>query len=343
MQLDAIIEVAIGLVFVWLVISIATMEAQNRIGTFLGWRANFLEKSIHSMLKDKTLVDRFYAHPLVSELALKDKNGDIVRDRKGNQMRTDYIPNQVFATAAFEVIMNAGKGEKDVAVETLSIPEMTANFKSMMAKNEVLPYVFPNMEKSMENLQRNTHEFEGKMAEYRSNVEGWFNNVMSQSSSWYKIRAQWLAFWIGLWLAVFLNIDTIFIAQKLWQEPTARAVIVAQAQAAAQTEAPVDEISFATVKDLNFPIGWTTTPLESGSCGLLGVRDYRLVIRSAGKCLSVTSLPALNNGWGIFVKLFGYLLTAFAAAQGAPFWFDILRKLVGVKQQTTTTTTTTSK
>ena len=27
------------------------------------------------------------------------------------------------------------------------------------------------------------------------------------------------------------------------------------------------------------------------------------------------------------------LLTAAAAAQGAPFWFDILRKLVGIKQQ----------
>jgi hypothetical protein len=41
----------------------------------------------------------------------------------------------------------------------------------------------------------------------------------------------------------------------------------------------------------------------------------------------------LNNGWGMLVKLFGYLLSGAAAAQGAPFWFDVLRKMVGSKPQ----------
>ena len=125
---------------------------------------------------------------------------------------------------------------------------------------------------------------------------------MSQTSSWYKIRAQWLAFWIGLSIAIIMNVDTIHIAQKLWQEPTARAVIVAQAQAEAQSETPPENISFSTARSLNFPVGWTTTALDTNSCNLLGVINYQFVIRSAGKCLSVTSLPALNNGWGILVK-----------------------------------------
>ncbi|HUM25661.1 MAG TPA: hypothetical protein PKN81_05485 [Anaerolineales bacterium] len=338
MQLDAIIEVAIGLVFVWLVISITTMEAQNRLGVWMNGRAKHLEKSIHSMLKDKTLVDRFYDHPLIVELMLKDDDGNLKLDKKGKPRRPDYIPTQVFATAVFEVLMNAGKGEKDIAAETLSIPDMTANFKTLMAKNEVLPYVFPNMEKSMETLQRNTKEFDDKLAEYRRNIEGWFDNVMVQASGWYKIDSQWKAFWIGLALAVFFNVDTIFIAQKLWQEPTARAVIVAQAQTEAQGDSPADSISLDNVKGLVFPVGWTTTPLAEGtSCGLVSFMDNRVVISSEGNCLAVTSLPAFNNGWGLMVKIFGYLLTAFAAAQGAPFWFDILRKLVGFKQQTSST------
>ena len=330
MQLDAIIEVAIGLVFVWLVISIATMEAHNRIGVSMNWRAKHLEKSIYNMLKDKTLVERFYAHPLITELMPKDEAGELVKDRNGKPRRLDYIPAQVFARAAFEVLMNAGRGEKDAPIGSLSISDMTANLKSLMAKNEVLPYVFPNMERSMETLQRNTHEFEEKIAEYRGNMEGWFNGVMEQSSDWYKIRAHWHSFWIGLVLAVFFNIDTIYVAQKLWQEPTTRAVIVAQAQAESQ-KGSVSEVS--SVKDLNFPIGWTTTPLASNSCPLFSVRDYRFVIRSGGKCLAVTSFPAFNNVWGMIVKFFGYLITAAAAAQGAPFWFDILRRLAGLKEQ----------
>lgn len=333
MQLDAILEVAIGLVFVWLVISVATMEVQNRISQKMGWRASHLEKSILSMLKDKTLLNRFYDHPLIKELIIKDKNGNVVLDKKGNALRPNYIPNPFFATAALEVIMNAGRGDKDIVVENLSITEMTENFKAMVEMNNVLPYVFPNMEKAMDGIKKGTIEFDNMVADYRKNIEGWFDNVMSQSSSWFKIHSQWMAFWIGLTIAVFMNIDTIYVAQKLWQEPTARAVIVAQAQAQVQSETPPENISFSTARSLNFPIGWTTTPLESNSCNWIGITNYQFVIRSAGKCLSVTSLPAFNNIWGILVKIFGFLLTAAAAAQGAPFWFDILRKLVGIKQQ----------
>ena len=94
MQLDAILEVAIGLVFVWLVISVATMEGQNRIGNLLNWRADYLERSIFSMLKDKTLVEKFYNHPLILELAKKDKEGKVVTDKKerSNVLTTFRIP-----------------------------------------------------------------------------------------------------------------------------------------------------------------------------------------------------------------------------------------------------------
>jgi len=239
MQLDAILEVAIGLVFVWLVISVATMEAQNRIGILLGWRAEYLEKSILTMLKDKTLVDKFYEHPLVMELALKDKNGNHIKDKRGIIRRPEYIPNATFAAVACEVIINAGREGSDVPLDTMSLDQMTASIRSLAEKNPNLArvnhYLLPNMEKAVDDI-------ETKLAEYRKNTEGWFNDVMSQTSGWYKIRAQWLAFWIGLAIAVFMNIDTINIAQKLWQEPTARAVIVAQAQAEVQASAPSSPI-----------------------------------------------------------------------------------------------------
>jgi len=331
MQLDAILEVAIGLVFVWLVISVATMEAQNRISIWLNWRAEQLEKSILSMLKDEALVKKFYKHPLVIELTPKDGNGNPIRDKKGAIRRPGYIPNATFSAVACEVIMNAGKEGEDIPLDTMSISEMKASLKALAEKNPNLErinhYLLPKMEKA-------TDDMEAKLAEYRKNTEAWFNDVMSQASNWYKLRTQWMAFWIGLAIAIFMNIDTINVAQKLWQEPTARAVIVAQAQAEAQNDEPGESVSFDTARSLNFPAGWTTTALETTSCRLISIIDYRIVIRSAGECLAVTSLPALNNGWGILVKFFGYFLSAAAAAQGAPFWFDILRKLVGVKPQT---------
>lgn len=331
MQLDAILEVAIGLVFVWLVISVATLEVQNRIGTMLNWRADYLEKSVLSMLKKPELVKKFYEHPLILELAQKDKNGNVIKNKRGEIRKPDYIPNATFATAAFEVIMNAGKDGKITPISGMSAQQMKESMQELWAKNELLAsvaqYLYPNMERDMARLENDFDGFEQKIAEYRRNTEAWFNDVMTQTSSWYKIRAQWIAFWIGLAIAVIFNVDTIYVAQKLWQEPTARAILVAQAQAEASQDAPATQLN-----NIAFPVGWTTTRLETSSCRNLGIIENQIVFRSADECRALTGLPKLNNGWGMVVKIFGYLLSAFAAAQGAPFWFDILRKMVGLKQ-----------
>ncbi|HZJ24176.1 MAG TPA: hypothetical protein VFD54_12750, partial [Anaerolineales bacterium] len=88
MQLDALLEVAVGLVFTWLVLSVATVQAQDSIGRLLNWRANFLEQSIGHisigrllnwranfleqsighMLKNPHLVTELYNEPLIEAL-----------------------------------------------------------------------------------------------------------------------------------------------------------------------------------------------------------------------------------------------------------------------------------
>ena len=59
MYLDAMIEVAIGLIFSWLVLSIATMQLQEWISSLLGWRAQILEDSLKRMLQSDQLVNDF--------------------------------------------------------------------------------------------------------------------------------------------------------------------------------------------------------------------------------------------------------------------------------------------
>ena len=52
MQLDAILEVAIGLVMMWLILSVATMEIQSWLTQVLDTRAKFLEKNLLVMFKN---------------------------------------------------------------------------------------------------------------------------------------------------------------------------------------------------------------------------------------------------------------------------------------------------
>ena len=328
MQLDALLEVAIGIVFVWLVISVATLEIQNFFTAQQGLRAENLEKAILDMLKNQKLMEQFYNHPLILELSPKDK--------KGNYKRPDNIPNPVFATVALEVILNAGRPGDTIPIGSLSISEMRASLKNLGDTNpaltRIIQHVLPNLDNEINNL-------ESSIAGYRTNIETWFNNAMVKATNVYKENAKKIAFVIGLILAIAFNVDTINIAQKLWQDPTIREVLVAQAQNQSTADISPSEV-MAQAKELNFPIGWTTAPAKNSTCGWIGTENYQLVIRYGGECRVLTSLPPLNNILGLIYKLLGILLSGAAASQGAPFWFDVLKKLVSIRTTTQTTTTT---
>lgn len=93
MYLDAIIQVAIGLIFAWLVLSIATMHLQEWVSSLFRWRAGLLEDSLKRMLQNDELVADFYNHPMISSLS-----------RPG--YKPSYIPADQFAQSLFDVMFN---------------------------------------------------------------------------------------------------------------------------------------------------------------------------------------------------------------------------------------------
>lgn len=325
MQLDAILEVGIGLTFVWLVVSVAAMEIQNVLSAMRDWRANHLAKSILGMLKDEDLTARFYAHPLVMEFAPKGMDGKVKTDRRGAMKLPNHIPAAVFARVFCELALNAGSDAP--LPDTLSLDGMKASAQSLLQKNPNLGKINQRL---LPRMDRAADTVESALEKYRKNVEAWFDGVMAEASAAYKLNAQRWALVIGFVVAAALNIDTIQVAQTLWKEPTLRAALVAQAQK--QGEEP--QSAAALTKDLQFPIGWTTQTLEITGCSALDMVDWKLTIGTAGQCRMMTGLPAFNDPWGWAAKLFGYFLSAVAAAQGAPFWFDLLRKMLDFKKQT---------
>lgn len=68
MDLSTIIQVGIGMFFVWIVLAIITSQIQEWIASLLKWRATMLEDSILTMLNDPTLKERLYSHPLIQGL-----------------------------------------------------------------------------------------------------------------------------------------------------------------------------------------------------------------------------------------------------------------------------------
>jgi hypothetical protein len=146
---------------------------------------------------------------------------------------------------------------------------------------------------------------------FRAKLEHWYDDEMSRLTGWYKRYVQRFIIGYGVALTIIFNVDTISIAQTLWRSPVEQAAVAqAAASTAGKTVEDVDT-SIAAIKRLAFPLGWT--PAHTGSSIS---NDPRHV-------------PATAGSWG--AKLLGLIITAFALAFGAPFWFDVLGKIARVR------------
>jgi hypothetical protein len=144
---------------------------------------------------------------------------------------------------------------------------------------------------------------EKSLAEFRGNVESWFDTTMVQATALYRKQAQVIALCLGFILAMAFNVDSIYIVKQLWLQPTLREAIVAQAQnIKPNDDANNQAIQTLANNKLNLPIGW-----------------------APGNYLTD------KQPCEIALQFLGFFISGAAASQGAPFWFNILNKLLGLK------------
>ena len=176
----------------------------------------------------------------------------------------------------------------------------------------------------------------------RPEIERWFDDGMDRVSGIYKRNTHKILLGLALALIVFLNADTLSITLSLWRNDVLREEFVARAEDltagttdASASEPPADsEAEFIRLREQLTGLqvlGWEQKseedcndepePFETGPD-----------LRAVPFCLQ-SAFPFAHdlNPWRLMWKAIGLLLTWFAVSQGAPFWFDILKRLVNVR------------
>lgn len=127
------------------------------------------------------------------------------------------------------------------------------------------------------------------------NVEAWFDSGMDRVSGWYKRTTNYIVFAIAFVLAIAMNVNIVGIAGHLYRNDMDRSLLAGQAA--------------ALVKDPQ----------------ALSNRDY-LLARVGDAAMPIGQPRSFSaSEWG------GWLATALAAMLGAPFWFDVLNKVMVVR------------
>jgi hypothetical protein len=172
---------------------------------------------------------------------------------------------------------------------------------------------------------------------------------MDRVSGVFKRYSQLVALLLGVVMAVFLNVDSISLAQYLWREPSVRQILVMQAStyqppAGQPVTDPQQTVQQFTQQfgGLALPLGWDIEvygqklDLFSGlaaynsDCQLFPRGSQYFGIPLFGSNVCVTQ-PHSADSTNILLKLFGLMITAGATAQGAPFWFDVLKRFVNLR------------
>lgn len=325
-----ILDVAIGVVFVFLLFSLVVSALNEVILSYLDKRAQFLKEGIAELFRDSggkasITADAFFKHGIIAVLS----RGKYVTGVNATQGVPSYIPGKSFVLALLGLVTD-GKKPADVddlrkTIEAIGNKELKETLLSLH------------------------DDAKGNLDHFKANIENWFNESMDRVGGWYKRYAQQWLLGLSLALAIICNVDSVRIIRALSMDPKLRESIVRQAEAYAAsapipspanpsaTPAPAadSQAKIATFKqslaDLGVtgvPMGWNDGPSQQLLASLPALRNW-FSFTFWWNHLSLEKVLAALTLW--LSAIIGWGVTGLAASLGAPFWFDLLNRFVDIR------------
>ncbi len=349
-MLNAVIEIAIGLIVLYSLLSLVCTKINELVATALSLRARNLRKAIRHLV-GQAYAAKVYEHPFITSLyrGKDDPPKGLKRLlRRLQKPGPSYLPAEKFVVALLDSTCptavtadpplppdpgdrlrfalasqatGADPSHPDSGAGAEPPPPTSPAVERAIA-DELAQVSDPDLKDSLEILWRAASQ---NVVTFRAGVEQWFNDTMDRASGWYKRMAQTMALILGLLLAVALNVDTVQVSQRLW------------------TDGPLRQAVLEEVKKLPPPATTTTIAGAPPTPGDLGDQ-----VGSIQDDLSQINGLQLPLGWGegqrpdsYGVAILGWLFTAIALSLGAPFWFDLLNRVTALRGGGTKETTPT--
>jgi hypothetical protein len=365
------LNVVIGLVFIYLLYSLLATILSEVIATQIGLRARNLKEAVDRMLNDEVDKETGWLYRLWDSMKLMKNPSNKIIDKFYNHPEIKYLsstgifktPSSFKAVSFSKTLMSVLFGDGPVDKEKIEIvlKEIT----------NADPKTNPDKEKKILDLQTAKYiqslwvESYGDIVKFKLQLEGWFNRTMEQALEWYKRKIHIVTFLLGFCIAWFFCADTFSIIKKLSIDKEARDQIVSMANAYVQNNKTVvmgNGIDSNETKNLSQKLDSLLDVKKkldadiANANSILGLGgwlpDTVKVIKQKNAIIYIPQIDdylvkdkKLVNGvlvfnccekWSYFFRLlyhhfWGFLITAIAISLGAPFWFDLLNKLMKLR------------
>ncbi|MBC7890198.1 MAG: hypothetical protein H7Z13_20170 [Ferruginibacter sp.] len=328
-----ILDLVVGMIFIFFMLSIISSSAIELILTGMKARSIMLEEWLFKIF-DKTI-----KKPDGTEISLGQSIMDhcSVTALSGTGKSTSYIDAKNFTSALLEKISFDPANPQSVAK---NIDEFIAAIdKTNLLSTEFQRVLLIYAHEAKDTYKAVSEKTVSEIELFRDKVESWYDSSMDRISGKLKTRySRPATFVVAVIVTCLLNADSIAIAKYLYSNPEARTKVAMQGY-----DAGKDTALIKRVQQLR-----ATTP-DTLSKDAMGLGEIKEIITSkiteidkAKQGLSdvmplTWKAGELKDGKGnysgrlIFSKITGLLATILAIMMGAPFWFDLLNKISNLR------------
>lgn len=303
-----IFGVVIAMIFVYLLLSLLATTLNEWVMMLLNARGSTLRVAITTMLRDdkeknEVLKNLFFRHPLYKKLSIG-----------GNLSRyPSYLSNEMFTQIIIDLLTDGANYRKSIEDITLKIEEL-----------------FPDSNSETRRLLLSLVTSSGSNIDlFKEEIEKWYSAVMDRASGWYQRRIKYILIVIGLVISVTFNADTFRISGALAKDKIMTEAILEQAIAFANN--PTVKVKDRLTAD-NIPKEDSLYKKELVQIN----EDMSLIVKDLDSFVGMgwrkdTLKEITSSPEQIAKTLLGWFITAIAISFGAPFWFDLLKKVVSVR------------
>jgi hypothetical protein len=339
--MSALLDTFITMAFVYTLLSVLVTFITETWQRLQKSRGKLLKRAMIRLLNDslnKNFAELLYEHPLVRGMRVDDKH------------LPSYISTPVFIDAFLDILRREA-GEPQVYMTTdgqMHVAELPQKDAYQSVKDGIMAMAHSPLRVRLMCMLDNTTD----LHDFKSALVTWYHEYQDGITAHFKGKARIKTFVVGAFVTFIINVDSISLFKGVYGDDQLRDVMVQEAiqwssqnqtlpspanvevdsamadvpaaiQSVQEVSNRIDSLQYYLVEK-KLPVGWNCPDC----CG----ENEKASIRFDGEFMQcIKSRWQEKSSADRITILLGWLFTAIALSFGAPVWFDVLNKFIGLR------------
>jgi hypothetical protein len=313
-----IVELVLGVAFVFAVLGAVTTAMTEAVLSLLKVRSKYLQQWLEQLLQGGK------AGPGLSVAALMQR-GVIAPLGSGPAAAPSYIPSNRLATALIEMAaLPPGQTmvARDAAAAEASLRRTIEAMPPCQLRGALLSLLNAAVVE--------TGSGAALLERFQREVAAWIDQSMDRVTGWVKRHSKLVSLIVAFAICAALNVNVVSMVRHLSVDPETRSALVKKAVAMNSEGQPQDQQACAAEAD---PVRQAGCYAQAGQAGVDALGSLSSLGIGWEPLPSFLTHAAWSGSWSVAVGtvltwLMGLLASTFAVSLGGDFWFKLISEVI---------------